>query len=481
MGRFHKFAGISEWDRTNGLSRERWLRIELTSNMVWRNNMQNLKKPALFFQAIVLALVLGLCFITASAEDSHITLDNASAAVTGSARSETSGYINNLNPGSKVTYTAGNNVSGNFDVYLEVSRAAIGLGTTPFSISVNGGQETVPIIEYGFSKTDKSDLYDKGVFLCRNNAALKAGDKITITGLPGFALGASSFLPGIGDIRLYQPGAKVAVGYNGVIPSEQSTNTADSLSGLQLIWLGSSVTYGQQAQGYSMADYLEESHPALKSYKYTVSGTTLVDDSSTSYVSRMKQIPTDIRPDFFIIQLSTNDAALRKPFGALSSSTDLSGFDTHTIYGAMEYVIAYASTTWHCPVVFFTGTYYDAKTYNNDGAAYGKTVKALLDVQKKWGINVIDLYDDASMSAIYNTDQYKKYMSDGVHPTANGYKTWWGLKFEQALTSYVTSRPPRPSERPYPSSKPGDGALKLEERNIPTTVNLATIYARKTR
>ena len=69
-----------------------------------------------------------------------------------------------------------------------------------------------------------------------------------------------------------------------------------------------------------MADYLEEKHPALVSYKYTVSATTLVDDNPTSYISRMKAIPTDLRPDLFIVQLSTNDAMFNKPFGALSSS-----------------------------------------------------------------------------------------------------------------------------------------------------------------
>ncbi len=410
--------------------------------------MHTLKKLGLLLLAAALTCCL---FITnASAADSSITLDNAGAAVTGTGFADeqevstlydtASGYVVNVGTGSVVTYTVGGNVSGSFDVYLEVSRAATGFGTTPFSMSLNGGPAAVPIIKYGFCQDpDLADLYDKGTFLCLKNAALKTGDTVTVTALPGFVFGTSSFLPAVGDIRLYKPGTKVAVGYDGALQAASAKKPADPLSGLKLIWLGSSVTYGQAAQGYSMADYLEETHPALQSYKYAISGTTLVDDSATSYISRMKQIPADIRPDAFIVQLSTNDAALGKPFGVIKDGKNPEDFDTKTIYGAIEYVIAYAAKTWNCPVIFYTGTYYDGDTYNNDGTAYAQMVTALLEVQKKWGINVVDLYGDTAMTALYNTDQWKQYMSDGVHPKADGYRLWWGPKFEQALTTYLTA------------------------------------------
>jgi hypothetical protein len=164
-----------------------------------------------------------------------------------------------------------------------------------------------------------------------------------------------------------------------------------------------------------------------------------VDESATSYISRMKKIPMDLKPDYFIVQLSTNDAAQNKPFGALSDSKNLADFDTKTIYGGLEYIIAYVKQTFNCPVVFFTGTYYDKASYNNDGTQYGKTVEALLTVQKKWdgdGLYVIDMYTDKAMKDAYQTDLWKQYMSDGVHPKADGYKLWWGPKFEAALTSY---------------------------------------------
>lgn len=411
--------------------------------------MRVMKKYILISQVIVLYLCMG--YTTSGAEEPYIILDNAIASVSGSgyvkntsvatAYDAASGFILNPGAGSKATFRINNIPGGNYDVYLEVSRAAMGIGTTPFSISINNTKEIIPVIEYGFcQKTDKSDIYDRGVFLCIKDALLKSGDRITVTALPGFEFGTVSFLPSIGNIRLYNTGAKVAEGYDDAGPKELSKSGADPLSGLKLIWLGSSVTYGQAAQGYSMADYLEEMHRCLKSYKYAISGTTLVDDKSTSYVSRMKKIPADIHPDFFIVQLSTNDAAASKPFGTLSSSKNLKDFDTRTIYGAMEYIIAYVSKTWNCRVLFYTGTYYDGDTYGNDGTAYGRMVKALLEVKGKWGIDIIDLYSDTSMRSIYNTDLYKKYMSDGVHPTAYGYRNWWGPKFEGSLVSFILAK-----------------------------------------
>ena len=368
-----------------------------------------------------------------AADDGCIILDNANAVVTAAKYNSLTGYITDLACGkTKAVYTVGENVNGKFDVYIEVSKQVFGFGTTPFGIGINGGKEIVPIIEYEWCKEDKSDFYDKGVFLCLSNEELHEGDTITVSALSGFGFGSVSYQPEIGDILLYNTGTVVAVGYNRAIPEIKVIDKNDVLSGLKLVWLGSSVAYGQMAQGYSMADCLEDKH-TLKSYKYCVSGTTLVDESSSSYISRMKQILTDIMPDYFLVQLSTNDASSNKPFGSLSSSQNKNDFDTKTIYGGLEYIIAYVSKTWDCPVIFFTGTYYDGDTYNNDGTAYKKTVRALLDVQEKWGITVINLYDNEANKEIYNTDEWKRYMWDGVHPKLEGYTKWWAPKFEEAL------------------------------------------------
>lgn len=89
-----------------------------------------------------------------------------------------------------------------------------------------------------------------------------------------------------------------------------------SSCGLNIIWLGSSVTYGAQSGGhYSMTDAIQDNHPGTVCEKYAISATTLVNEKEDSYVGRMKLISKDETPDLFVVQLSTNDATTGKSNG----------------------------------------------------------------------------------------------------------------------------------------------------------------------
>lgn len=178
-----------------------------------------------------------------------------------------------------------------------------------------------------------------------------------------------------------------------------------------------------------MVDVIAQERKDTICYKYAVSGTTLVNESDNSYVARLQQIDTSLDLGMLVVQLSTNDATQGKPLGQISDGNDIAGFDTTTVAGAIEYIIAYAKNTWNCPVVFYTGTYYES-------AAYASMVELLLDIQAKWDIGVIDLWNDAQMTALYGTDQYAVYMADAIHPTALGYQQWWTPKFEQFMLEY---------------------------------------------
>ena len=204
--------------------------------------------------------------------------------------------------------------------------------------------------------------------------------------------------------------------------------TPNALTGKTIIFLGSSVTYGSAANGESFVDYMEK-RDGIIPMEEAVSGTTLVDETvwgKKSYIERMKTIDPSIQADAFICQLSTNDATMKKPLGEVSESFDMNDFDTQTVAGAIEYVIAYARETWNCPVIFYTGTQYD-----NDH--YAQMVELLLKIQEKWGIGVIDLWNDAEMNAI-SAEDYKLFMVNGIHPSRAGYRDWWTPKFESYLT-----------------------------------------------
>lgn len=208
-------------------------------------------------------------------------------------------------------------------------------------------------------------------------------------------------------------------------------NPNSPLQGKNMIFLGSSVTRGQASLGVSFVEYMEKID-GISVIKEAVSGTTLVtegDEKGTSYIPRMKSIDTSLAVDCLVCQLSTNDASQGKAFGTVSDSFDMAGFDTDTIAGAIEYIIAYAKDTWNCPVVFYTGTKYDSEEY-------GKMVDLLLDIQEKWDIGVIDLWNDAEMNSVSSED-YKLYMVDSIHPSQAGYLVWWTPKFETYLINFL--------------------------------------------
>ena len=214
-------------------------------------------------------------------------------------------------------------------------------------------------------------------------------------------------------------------------PENIQPHTESPLKGKTIIYLGSSVTYGSDSIGVSFVEYIDRLD-GTTSVKEAVSGTTLVtkdDASGSSYIPRMKTINPDIPADAFICQLSTNDATRHMPLGTISGGFELADFDTETVAGAIEYIIAYAEKTWHCPVLFYTGTRFDCEEYD-------EMVKLLLGIQKKWKIGVIDLWNDKALHAISEKD-YNLYMSNPIHPTQAGYLLWWVPAMETYLYEFL--------------------------------------------
>lgn len=197
------------------------------------------------------------------------------------------------------------------------------------------------------------------------------------------------------------------------------------LQGKTICFLGSSVTNGSASLGVSMADYIGVRNSCTV-IKEAVNGTTLTDKGSSSYVQRLvNNVDANQHIDILVCQLSTNDASQEMPLGSIGEGGDMDSFDRSTILGAMEYIIAYAQQTWQCEVVFYTGVKYD-------NALYQSMVDTLPALQEKWGIGVIDLWNDPDMNAVSQED-HDFYMYDKIHPTQAGYLQWWVPKMEQDL------------------------------------------------
>ncbi len=206
---------------------------------------------------------------------------------------------------------------------------------------------------------------------------------------------------------------------------------ASPLRGRRIAFLGSSVTYGAAAQGTSFVDYLVKKDGVVAT-KDAVSGTTLVDDAPDSYLARLRNLEPGEGLDLLVCQLSTNDASQGKELGEVSDSFAAEDFDTGTVAGAIEYVIAYARDTWGCPVVFYTSPRYGSERYQ-------QMVDLLAQVQTKWGIQVIDMWDDDSFNSI-SDEQRSLYMADDIHPTKAGYLEWWLPYFEKQLEMVFDGR-----------------------------------------
>lgn len=207
---------------------------------------------------------------------------------------------------------------------------------------------------------------------------------------------------------------------------------ADSpLEGKVIFWLGSSVTEGASSGQESMADFLAKKHGA-QCIKEAVSGTTLANRASSSYVSRLNQyLASDERAghvDAFICQLSTNDKGFPDGFGVVTPADvrDAATFDTATTFGAMEYIIATAKDTWDCPVYFYTNPPMGDENYET-------MVQSLEEIAEKWGVTIIDLYRDQAFNDI-SEEERALYMADSIHPTKAGYREWWLPKFEETLS-----------------------------------------------
>ena len=108
-----------------------------------------------------------------------------------------------------------------------------------------------------------------------------------------------------GNAEIYRP--------ENVAPVENSP-----LSGMNLCFLGSSVTLGATSLETSFAEYIAVRNNCTY-VKEAVSGTTLADNDKNSYIQRMlHNIDPNAQFDAFICQLSTNDASSAIPlFGGL--------------------------------------------------------------------------------------------------------------------------------------------------------------------
>ncbi|CQD27332.1 SGNH/GDSL hydrolase family protein [Staphylococcus capitis] len=186
----------------------------------------------------------------------------------------------------------------------------------------------------------------------------------------------------------------------------------DNLNGKKIIFLGSSITYGAASKGISFVEYLTTEYE-VKGIKEAKSGTTLAGKNVNSYLNRLRKLNfVNTKIDAVVIQLSTNDARFGYEIGEMSQSFDLESFDTETTLGAIEYIIKYVHTKWHCPIIFYT-------CIRENDLTYKQLVNHLYPLKTKWDIHIIDIFNNDEINKLAKSD--KEMMVDDSHPTKKGY------------------------------------------------------------
>ncbi len=194
------------------------------------------------------------------------------------------------------------------------------------------------------------------------------------------------------------------------------------LAGKRIFYLGSSITYGAASGGVAFGEILHSvtNNPFAKE---AVSGTTLVDNGADSYVQRLKKLDFSQRPDYLVVQLSTNDFTQNKPSGSVQGGTASSGFDTSTISGAIQYIIAYAKEQCPtCEVVLYTGA---VRSTWDKKADYEKYINGdFTAICNKWNIEPLDIFHTPYQ-------QYTFFWNDDIHPVLEGYAFGWTPLFAE--------------------------------------------------
>ena len=116
------------------------------------------------------------------------------------------------------------------------------------------------------------------------------------------------------------------------------------LKGKDILYLGSSVTYGASSMRTAFPEYIAKRN-GTSFCKEAVSGTTLVDGMN-SYIRRLKKVDKSRQFDLFVCQLSTNDATQKKPLGEVTPN-GVSSYNVSTVCGAIETIISYVTDTWN--------------------------------------------------------------------------------------------------------------------------------------
>lgn len=205
------------------------------------------------------------------------------------------------------------------------------------------------------------------------------------------------------------------------------------LYGKRIYFLGSSWTYGMACDGKDNFAMRIARKNHMEYVNESVSTTTFVlrDGRTDSYYERADRFP-DARPDYVLIQLSSNDARhTDAPVGHaagfyLEDPRVGQAFDTHTIAGAMEATISKLMARWPgTKFAWYTGFRGPVLDSEKARERCGQTYRLLMEeIAPKWGTPVCDLTCCLGLNTFIPGNNTLLTKGDGQHCLTPGYAAW---------------------------------------------------------
>ncbi len=195
------------------------------------------------------------------------------------------------------------------------------------------------------------------------------------------------------------------------------------LKGLTINFLGDSITEGHGTSGPEKVFHqiIKEKHGLKHAYNYGVSGTRIArqivptkDNTKWDLTFELRSEIMNRGADAVIVFGGTNDFGHGDaPFGELEST------DIYTFCGAVNSLICRLKRDFpNSKIIFMTPIH--RLTENQKSSPDSKTLEdyknAIVEICKKWGIKVIDLF---KINPLDPNDE--ELVPDGLHPSDKGH------------------------------------------------------------
>ena len=204
----------------------------------------------------------------------------------------------------------------------------------------------------------------------------------------------------------------------------------ENLSNISINFVGDSITYGVNTTKtyWEILKDLNE-FEAVNGFGISgscISATSDYKESNQPLVNRYMNLPY---ADLFVIFMGTNDYGHETPIGCIDDSTDVS------FYGALNVIINGLQQKYPSSKIIFVtplhrygfGTslilnekYTLDSLPNGRGHNLNDYRDAIINIAKKYGLDVIDLYNEVNLHPESESARLE-YIPDGIHPNQKGH------------------------------------------------------------